>query len=59
VKFRIRYIDPATGADIVTVRNFEDTPSISAQLWAEDWAYMAADKGWYEIVEVKARKEDN
>ena len=32
---------------------FKGTGQIDARGWAEDYAYSAADKGWYEIEEVK------
>ena len=47
--FKIRYIDPKTGEEMVVVKEFETTGSMSAYEWAEDYAYMLADKGWYKI----------
>lgn len=50
--FRIEYRDPQTDEKIIVVKEFEDTETISAREWAEDWAYSAADKGASKIVEV-------
>jgi len=54
-KFKIKYTDPETGEEEV-VKDFEDTPTVSAREWAEDYAYTLADKGHYEIEEVKENK---
>lgn len=66
--FEIRYTDPETGAEAVVIKEFEDTivensnpkivngeinVNISAEEWAEDYAYMIADKGPYTIRELK------
>lgn len=49
--FNIYYTDPETGEDVVVMKSFSDTETISAKEWAEDWAYTAADKGSYEVEE--------
>lgn len=58
-RFRITYQDPATGEMVTVELEFEDTPAVpgihgfvSAEQWAEDYAYSAADKGSYTIKEV-------
>lgn len=67
-EFEITYTDPETGLEVVVVKEFEDTVAknsnpkivngeinvnISAEEWAEDYAYMIADKGPYTIRELK------
>ena len=67
-EFEIRYTDPETGAEAIVIKEFEDTivensnpkivngeinVNISAEEWAEDYAYMIADKGPYTIRELK------
>ena len=52
MKFLITYTDPKTGEEVRIVKEFGNTDNISAYEWAEDWAYMAADKGPYKIEEV-------
>ena len=67
-EFEIRYTDPETGAEAVVVKEFEDTivensnpnivngeinVDITAEEWAEDYAYMIADKGPYTVRELK------
>ncbi len=66
MKFRIQYYD-SDGEFVDEVKTFEDTPntditlgdkvintvSLTARQWAEDYAYTAADKGWYSIEEIK------
>lgn len=57
-KFRITYTDPETGEETQVERTFEDTPAglnhgpISAWEWAEDCAYMLADKGPHRVEEL-------
>lgn len=62
MKFLIRYVD-AEGVEQEDEVEFHDTTrwggsgrerSISAREWAEDYAYSAADKGHYEIEEIRA-----
>ena len=64
--FKITYTDPITGDMRITTETFKDTPkalveipgqepttvNISAKEWAEDYAYMLADKGSYKIEEM-------
>lgn len=64
--FKIQYRDPETEEVRTEHHEFEDwsgratlhgeptgpTLHISAKEWAEDWAYTAADKGWYKVTEV-------
>jgi hypothetical protein len=52
-EFEIRYTDPETGQEAVVVMEFEDTPKISAEEWAKDYAYMIADKGPHTVRELK------
>lgn len=58
-RFLIRYRDPDTQEIKEFERECKDTPAgpghaaVSAFDWAEDAAYAAADKGWYEITEIK------
>lgn len=49
MRFRIRYRDPETEGVKEVIKYFEDTETVSAELWAEDYAYALADKGWYDI----------
>lgn len=55
--FRITYTDPDDGEEKTVEQAFEDTNYegrvITAQLWAEDYAYALADKGYYTIKEIK------
>lgn len=51
--FEIQYRDPQTGF-IETIREtFEDSQVGCAKMWAEDYAYTLADKGWYRLKELK------
>lgn len=50
--FHIRYRDPHTGEDVEVIKEYEDTTTVSAQEWAEDAAYMLADKGPYTVTEI-------
>ena len=56
-KFQIRYLVPGDGPDEVKTETvkFEDTPefSLTAEEWANDWAYALADKGWYSVTEIE------
>ena len=55
-RFKIEYRDPETDKVEVDYCDFEDSHDphfISAKQWAEDRAYMLADKGWYQVEEVK------
>lgn len=68
-RFRIHYRDPAseTGEWKTVTESFSDTPAgtddatgfkypaIIAREWAMDFAYTLADKGPYEITEIKDR----
>ena len=65
MKFKIEWTDPDTGEYQQKIDEFEDSPAgvcpntgtrygaISARMWAEDHAYMLADKGWHRVTEVK------
>ena len=64
-KFKIEYTDPKTGELVEDVVEFSDTPAgvcpktgfeygaISAEEWAEDAVYSAADKGPHKITLLK------
>lgn len=52
-KFRIEYRDPETGENTTVDREFTGTASVSAREWAEDYAYSLADKGPYQITEIR------
>lgn len=52
MKFRITYVGPTSQQNICVEKEFKDTETISVKKWAEDWAYMAADKGPFEIEEL-------
>ena len=52
-KFKITYRDPQTDECATVKMEFDDTPEFPAKMWAEDWAYMKADKGWYEVIECR------
>jgi hypothetical protein len=52
VRFEITYTDDE-GVEQKQMASFVDTESITAREWAEDYAYNLADKGPYEIKEVK------
>lgn len=53
MKFRITYTDPITDERVVEEKDFEPSTNLTALYWAEDYAYMVADKGPYEIEEIK------
>lgn len=55
-RFRIEYRDPETNELKEVEKECEDSTDphlITAREWAEDHAYMLADKGWYRITEIK------
>lgn len=58
-KFLIKYKDPDTQEIVEVVKEFDDfagsdtVGSITAEEWAEDFAYTAADKGYHEVKEIK------
>lgn len=52
-RFKISYLDPKTGEPKVVFVDIEPTDQITAREWAEDYAYSLADKGKFEIEEVK------
>lgn len=67
-EFEIRYTDPETGQEAVVVKEFEDSiyensnpniingeikVNITAEEWAEDYAYSLADKGPHSVRELK------
>lgn len=69
-RFRIQYTDPETREECDVEKEFFDSPgivtrpdgstydsgTITAREWAEDWAYMMADKGPYTITELRPGK---
>jgi len=55
--FRITYTDPETEEENVVEVTIEATETVSAYEWAEDYAYTLADKGRYDIKEIKNTKE--
>lgn len=55
--FKIAYKNPITGEIELTEKSFEDTPTFPAAMWAEDYAYTLADKGWYKVTELKDKNE--
>lgn len=50
--FEVEYDDPETGERVTTKMWFDDTPTVSAKEWAEDYAYAKADKGWHHVREL-------
>ena len=58
-KFKITYRDPESEATKEVVMEFNASGAISARDWARDWAYSAADKGWYEIEELHMTENTN
>jgi hypothetical protein len=62
--FRVTYEDPETGNIKHVECSFEDTPStqavpsVSAEEWAEDYAYMLADKGPHTVEEIQTRTDN-
>lgn len=52
MKFRIDYIDPEDGAAKSTFAEFEDAAGIPAIVWAEDYGYSLARKGYYTVTRV-------
>lgn len=50
-KFKIEYNDPETKEPKVKYQDFEDTGTITAKDWAEDYAYALADKGWFKVTQ--------
>lgn len=53
MKFKITTQHPETGEPIEEILSFEDSDEISAEEWAEDYAYTKADKGPHEVEEIK------
>ena len=55
MKFKIEYQDPETDEIVTEIQEFTSTmdPDISAEMWAEDYAYSRADKGFHTVKEVK------
>lgn len=53
--FLIKYTDPVTQNAEEVIETFKDTvdPVITAQEWAEDYAYSLADKGSYTVKKIK------
>ena len=52
-RFEIQYRDPETEETITVEKEFDDNPpEFPAKLWAEDYAYTRADKGWYRVREL-------
>lgn len=53
--FLIEYKNPGTGAVESVEKEFhatnDPTLPLTAKDWAEDYAYMLADKGWYRVTE--------
>lgn len=57
----ITYTDPETGEPAEHIGDYVDTPDtevglITAREWAEDHAYTLADKGWFEIKELRVER---
>jgi hypothetical protein len=48
-KFKIEYWDPKKEEYVEDVVEFEDTETVSADEWAEDAAYTAANKHWHQV----------
>jgi hypothetical protein len=57
-RFKISYLDPKTGEPKVVFEDIEPTENITAREWAEDHAYSLADKGKFEIEEIKQPKRN-
>lgn len=53
--FEITYTDPDSGEEKTIEHTFEDSATATAMEWAEDYAYILADKGYYSIKEIKRR----
>ena len=51
-RFRINYYDPVAKEYKEVIETFEDTSTITAAEWAEDAAYMYADKHWHTVEEL-------
>jgi hypothetical protein len=56
--FKITYIDPDTQEDVTEEKEFfsSENPAISAQEWAEDYAYGRADKEPHSVREMRKEK---
>lgn len=68
-RFRITYRDPETGEQAQHIGEYADTPgvvafgdgstrdvgTVTAREWAEDHAYSLADKGPYQVEEIRRR----
>ena len=52
MKFKITTQDPESGKARIEIVEFEGDKDISAQEWAEDYAYTKADKGPHEVKEL-------
>lgn len=52
-KFKITYINPDTQEEEEVIQSFEDTQTVTAEEWAEDYAYSLADKGPHTVEVIK------
>lgn len=55
-RFKITYADPETEELIITTEDFFDSDNITAEEWAEDFAYAKADKGFHTVEKLIKRK---
>ena len=56
--FRISWTDPETEEPETVEKWFEDSATVTAKEWAEDWAYTQADKGPNRVIEVPVAKQE-
>lgn len=50
-KFKIEWFDPTTNEPKDIMVFYEDTEELSAWEWAETYAIVVSDNGWYKITE--------
>ena len=53
--YLITYRDPESQEMMSVEKIFTDSEEFPARMWAEDYGYALADKGYYEVVEVRRR----
>lgn len=51
-RFKITYTNPETKELVTIEKDFDNSPAVSAETWADDYAYSIADKGHYHIKEI-------
>lgn len=55
--FEITYTDPKTNETAKVEKEFEDSHEFPAKMWAEDYGYTLADKGWFMVRELSGARQ--